>query len=270
MATSEAMGWVRPPAVAGTFYPDDPARLTLVLRALLESAEPAPDPQRWPQALIAPHAGYVYSGPIAASAYARITPGRGTISRVVLLGPAHRVPVRGLAASTAQAFATPLGAIPLDRKAIDRCLTLPGVCVSDEAHAPEHSLEVHLPFLQAVLGDFALVPLVVGDATADEVAGVLDALWDGHETLIVVSSDLSHYEPYSVAAEMDDATTRAIESFRPSDISYDQACGRIPVQGLLLAAKRRGLRVETLDVRSSGDTAGSRDAVVGYGAWSFA
>jgi AmmeMemoRadiSam system protein B len=270
MATSKATEWVRPPAVAGTFYPDDPARLSATLAALLEAADPTPDPQRWPRALIAPHAGYVYSGPIAASAYVRIAAGRGTISRVVLLGPAHRVAVRGLATSTAGSFATPLGRVPLDHPAIDRCLGLPGVCVSDEAHAPEHSLEVQLPFLQAVLGDFALVPLVVGDATPDEVAGVLDALWGGSETLVVVSSDLSHYEPYSVAAEMDDATSRAIEALRPGDISYHQACGRVPVQGLLLAAKRRGLGAETLDVRSSGDTAGSRDAVVGYGAWSFA
>jgi len=264
-----ATGRVRPPAVAGTFYPDDPATLGDMLERLLTAAGPVPAAGSWPRAIIAPHAGYVYSGPIAASAYARIAPGRGTIRRVVLLGPAHRVAVRGLAVPTAAAFATPLGEIPLDRAAIERCLSLPGVVVSDAAHAPEHSLEVHLPFLQAVLGEFALVPLVVGDATPEEVAGVLDALWDGPETLIVVSSDLSHYEPYAVAAEMDGATTRAIEALRPDDIHYDQACGRIPVQGLLEIARRRGLAVETLDVRSSGDTAGSRDAVVGYGSWAI-
>jgi AmmeMemoRadiSam system protein B len=263
-------GWVRPPAVAGTFYPDDPARLSSQIETMLADADPGTGAPGWPRALIAPHAGYVYSGPIAASAYARIAPGRDTITRVVLLGPAHRVPVRGLAVSTAESFDTPLGLVPLDRDAIDRCRTLPGVCVSDAAHAAEHSLEVHLPFLQTVLGHFALVPLVVGDASPEEVAGVIDALWDGPETLFVVSTDLSHYEPYSVAAELDGATTRAIEALRPGDISYDQACGRIPVQGLLLTAQRRGLGVETIDVRSSGDTAGSRDAVVGYGAWCFA
>ena len=269
MAKSVTTGWVRPPAVAGTFYPDDPARLSAQLEVLLADAQLASDAGGWPRALIAPHAGYIYSGPIAASAYARIAPGRDTITRVVLLGPAHRVPVRGLAVSSAESFDTPLGLVPLDHDAIDRCQTLPGVCVSDEAHAAEHSLEVHLPFLQTVLGKFSLVPLVVGDASPDEVAGVIDLLWDGPETLIVVSSDLSHYEPYSVAARLDGATQRAIEGLRPGDISSAQACGRIPVQGLLLAAQRRGLRVETLDVRSSGDTAGSRDAVVGYGAWSF-
>ncbi len=188
----------------------------------------------------------------------------------MLLGPAHRVPVAGLAAPDAGAFATPLGEIPLDAAALERLLELPQVDVLDAAHAFEHSLEVHLPFLQTVLGGFSLVPLVVGDARPEEVAQVLEAVWNGPETLIVVSSDLSHYQDYATAQRMDAATARAIEALQPEDIRYDDACGRVPIQGLLVAARRKGLRARTLDVRNSGDTAGPRDAVVGYGAWAFA
>jgi AmmeMemoRadiSam system protein B len=222
-----------------------------------------------PKALIAPHAGYIYSGPIAASAYATLAPAHATITRVVLLGPAHRVRVRGLAASSAAQFETPLGAIDLDRDAIELALTLPQVKLMDEAHVLEHSLEVQLPFLQEVLDRFSLAPFVVGDAGADEVAEVLDLLWGGPETLIVISSDLSHYHDYATARRLDAATTLAIESLRPQDIGYDQACGRIPVNGLLALARRRGLHAQTLDLRNSGDTAGPRDQVVGYGAYVF-
>ncbi len=176
----------------------------------------------------------------------------------------------GLAAPDASAFATPLGEVPLDGAALERLLELPQVDVLDAAHAFEHSLEVHLPFLQTVLGSFSLVPLVVGDARPEEVAQVLESLWNGPETLIVVSSDLSHYQDYATAQRMDAATARAIETLQPEDIRYDDACGRVPIQGLLLAARRKGLRAHTLDVRNSGDTAGPRDAVVGYGAWAFA
>jgi hypothetical protein len=228
------------------------------------------DPAASPKALIAPHAGYVYSGPIAASAYALLAPVRERIERVVLLGPAHRVFVRGLAAPDATAFATPLGDVPIDRAALERLAGLPQVSLRPDAHAPEHSLEVHLPFLQVVLDEFSLVPLVVGDASGEEVAEVLEALWGGPETLIVVSSDLSHYESYATARRMDAATTRAIEALRPEDLQRDDACGRVPIQGLLRAARSHGLNPRTLDVRNSGDTAGPRDAVVGYGAWAFA
>jgi AmmeMemoRadiSam system protein B len=262
------MGRIRPPAVAGLFYPDDPVELARQVRELLDAARAAqPGTPPAPKALIAPHAGYVYSGPVAASAYVRLDPLRNRVRRLVLLGPAHRVPLRGLGASSADAFATPIGDIPLDRDAIERTLALPQVERADGAHAPEHSLEVHLPFLQSVLGEFALVPFVVGDASPDEVAGVLELLWDGPETRIVVSTDLSHYHPYEVAQRLDRATTRAIEALRPEDIASEQACGRIPVQGLLVAARQRGLDVRTLDLRSSGDTAGSRDSVVGYGSY---
>ncbi len=262
---------VRPPAVAGHFYPDDPTALTEAVARYLAEAESAGEPAgpRPPKAIIAPHAGYVYSGPIAASAYARVRPLRGTVERVVLLGPAHRVAVRGIAASTAEAFATPTGTIPVDREAIERIAALPQVQLLDEAHRMEHSLEVHLPFLQEVLGDFRLVPLVVGNATAEEVAEVLDALWGGPETLIVVSSDLSHYHDYMTARRLDLATCEAIEHLDPRPIGFDNACGRVPISGLLTVAARRGLSVETVDLRNSGDTAGPRDQVVGYGAWVF-
>lgn len=261
---------VRPPAVAGLFYPGEAATLRAsVVECLATAPTSGQTSSPTPKAIIAPHAGYVYSGPIAAAAYARIAPSRDTITRVALLGPAHRVAFEGLAVSDADAFATPLGRVPLDREAIERIATLPQVRTLDAAHASEHSLEVHLPFLQEVLGDFRLVPLVVGDATADEVGEVLDALWGGPETLIVISSDLSHYHDYDAARRLDRATSRAIETLRPQDIGYDQACGRIPVNGLLTVAKRRGLHATTLDLRNSGDTAGPRDRVVGYGAWAF-
>ncbi len=263
------MQLTRQPAVAGTFYPGVPAQLQEeVDRFLSEAGEEEPG-RPLPKAIVAPHAGYVYSGPVAASAYACLRGARGSIRRVVLLGPSHRVPVRGLATTRADSFMTPLGAIPIDRDACDRALALPQVHVSDEAHAYEHSLEVHLPFLQRVLGPFTLVPFSVGDASAEEVAAVLEALWGGPETLIVVSSDLSHYYDYDTARRLDAATTRAIESLDPAGLDRESACGRVPVRGLLLCARRHGLVVETVDVRNSGDTAGPKDRVVGYGSWVF-
>ncbi len=258
--------FVRKPAVAGMFYPDDPEELREAVATYLHEAR-STEPGAVPKAIIAPHAGYVYSGPIAGSAYARIAPARDTIRRVVLLGPSHRVPLRGVAASGAESFLTPLGPVPLDREAVESIRDLPQVAVIDQAHAMEHSLEVQIPFLQEVLGDFRLVPLCVGDASAEEVAEVLDRLWGGPETLIVVSSDLSHYHDYKTARRMDEAAAKAIESLQPEGIDYEQACGRIPIAGLLVAAKKHGLKVETVDLRSSGDTAGPRDEVVGYGAW---
>lgn len=258
------MTTVRHPAVAGTFYPAEAATLQAMVGEYLANAN-ATGPV--PKAIIVPHAGYVYSGPIAASAYARIVPGRERIERVVLLGPAHRVPFRGLALSSAQRFATPLGEVPVDKDAVTTIAHLPQVQVLDEAHAQEHSLEVHLPFLQAVLDKFTLVALVVGEAQPEEVGAVLELLWGGVETLIVISSDLSHYHDYETARRLDNATSRAIEALRPQDIKYDHACGRNPVNGLLYVARKRGMNAETIDLRNSGDTAGPRDHVVGYGAY---
>ncbi len=257
---------VRNPAVAGLFYPDDPRELRGQVADFLAAV---PAGGAVPKAIIAPHAGYVYSGPIAASAYARIKPARGRITRVVLLGPAHRVGFHGLALSGADYFQTPLGRVMVDKAATEKISRLPQVHLMDLAHAQEHSLEVHLPFLQEVLGEFSLVPLVVGDAEAGEVAEVIEALWGGPETLIVVSSDLSHYHDYKTAQRLDRATSQAIEQLQPESIQYDSACGRNPVNGLLRAARQRGLKASTIDLRNSGDTAGSHDRVVGYGAYVF-
>ncbi len=255
---------VRYPAVAGMFYPADPAELERAVHTYLQGAR---CPTSAPKAIIAPHAGYIYSGPVAATAYACLAPVHDRIRRVVLIGPSHRVPFRGIAAPAARRFLTPLGEVEVDQEALASLADLPQVGVLDEAHAREHSLEVHLPFLQTVLDSFRIVPLVVGDATPEQVAEVIDRLWDGDETLIVVSSDLSHYHSYETAERMDRATSAAIEALRPEDIGHEQACGRLPVAGLLLVARARGLHAETVDLRNSGDTAGPRDQVVGYGAY---
>ncbi|HOW63455.1 MAG TPA: AmmeMemoRadiSam system protein B [Candidatus Contendobacter sp.] len=261
------MQTVRTPAVAGLFYPASAGELHAQVRQFLSQVEPSTEPP--PKAIIVPHAGYIYSGPIAASAYARLQAVRDVITRVVLLGPSHRVGFRGIAVSSMTAFATPLGQIPVDQAAIEQVRQLPEVGFLEQAHAQEHSLEVHLPFLQEVLGEFKLAPLVVGDARPAAVGAVLEALWGGPETLIVISSDLSHYQDYQTARRLDSATSQAIEALRYEDIGYDQACGRNPVSGLLWVARRKGLHGETIDLRNSGDTAGSRDQVVGYGAYVF-
>ena len=257
---------VRSPAVAGLFYPADPDTLSRTVSGLLGSA--AARAAKAPKAIIAPHAGYVYSGPIAASAYALLAPVRDTIKRVILLGPTHRVAVRGLAVPSVSRFATPLGFVDLDTAALDALRALPQVVVSDAAHALEHSLEVHLPFLQTVLREFKLVPLAVGRADAREVAAVLDAVWGGPETLIVVSSDLSHYLTYREAQDVDRATCEAIVALK-TDVDHEQACGATPVCGLALSAQRRNLQAELLDLRNSGDTAGDKNRVVGYAAFAF-
>ncbi len=257
---------IRPAAVAGQFYPGDAEALAAAVQGYLAAVK---DTGQAPKAMIVPHAGYIYSGPVAASAYARIGDARGEIRRVVLVGPAHRMWFRGVAASGVEAFATPLGEVPVDRETVTRIIELPQMSINDEAHKLEHSLEVQLPFLIETLDDFSIVPLVVGDAEVQEVAAVLEALWDGPETLIVISSDLSHYHDYETARRMDAATSQAIERLRPGDIGDEQACGRGGIRGLLTVASERGMRAETIDLRNSGDTAGARDQVVGYGAYVF-
>ncbi|HKQ24827.1 MAG TPA: AmmeMemoRadiSam system protein B [Burkholderiales bacterium] len=257
---------VRTPAVAGAFYPGAATALEAQVTALLAAATTRR--QRRPKALIAPHAGYLYSGPVAANAYALLAPFRNDYSRVVMLGPAHRVHVRGLALPAADAFATPLGEIALDREAIAGVRHLPQVCISDDVHAHEHSLEVHLPFLQHALAGFTLVPLAVGEATAEQVAEVLGLLWGNDRTLIVVSSDLSHYLPYAQARMIDEHTARMVLDMAPK-LNHEQACGATPVNGLLLEARDRGLHPELLDLRNSGDTAGDKSRVVGYASFAF-
>jgi len=257
----------RTPAVAGMFYPADAQELHSMVAQYLQDAAKSASKSDPPKAIIAPHAGYIYSGPVAASAYARLKPVHDKIHRVILLGPSHRIPLFGLAISSVDQFMTPLGSVSLDRDAIKQIADMPQVRVLDEAHSMEHSLEVHIPFLQEVLDDFKLVPLVVGDARPDEVAEVLERLWGGPETLIVISSDLSHYHDYATARQMDRDTSNAIEKLALENIHSEDACGCRPLSGLLFLARKLGLKAETIDLRNSGDTAGDKNRVVGYGAY---
>ena len=257
---------IRQPAVAGMFYPGNPRQLRADLEYMLDSAAlPALDPQSI-KAIVVPHAGYIYSGPVAATAYKLLLSRRQQIKRVVLLGPSHHVALQGMAIPTCNVFRTPLGDIPLDQHALQSITGLSGVMKRDDAHSQEHSLEVQLPFLQAVLDDFVLIPLVVGTVDAKTVATVLDKLWGGCETLIVISTDLSHYLPYAAAKASDSHTTKLIEQLDHSIVG-EQACGCHPLNGLLKLAGIKGLAVRPLDLRNSGDTAGSRDQVVGYGSY---
>ena len=268
------MQQVRQPAVAGAFYHSDRLMLQTNVNDLLETALLEANNEKQsknlipPKAIIVPHAGYIYSGPTAATAYARLNPGRDTIKRVVLLGPVHRVPVNGLALPGVSVFATPLGRIQVDLDAITAIENMPQVVESVAAHAMEHSLEVQLPFLQTVLEDFTLVPLAVGDATAEQVAEVLEILWGGPETVIIISSDLSHFLPYETARSVDTETVGNILNLH-GPLSHQQACGGTPVNGLMLAARQHHLHPKLLDLRNSGDTAGDKNRVVGYASIAF-
>jgi AmmeMemoRadiSam system protein B len=255
---------VRPPAVAGTFYPADPDELRAAVRACLDAARPDFDGE--PAAVVVPHAGYAYSGPVAATAYALLErhARRRPFERVVVVGPAHYVPLFGLAVPGADAFATPLGEVAVDEELRALALAHPAVTVDDRAHAPEHSLEVQLPFLQVVLGDVPVLPMVAGRVRPEEVAGALARVWADPATLLVVSTDLSHYHDYDTAVAIDRQTVAAVCDRRPSLIGDEQACGSRPLRGLLILARERGMAVAALDVRNSGDTAGDRDRVVGY------
>ncbi|MGA7949467.1 MAG: AmmeMemoRadiSam system protein B [Thiobacillaceae bacterium] len=256
---------IRQPAVAGLFYAEDPQHLALDVAGLLEAA---PTTELKAKALVVPHAGYIYSGPVAASAYRLLQRQAGSIRRVVLLGPTHRMAVHGLAVPTVATFSTPLGGVPLDRAAIAQISVLRQVVQTDGPHAMEHALEVQLPFLQTVLGEFQLVPLAVGDTSPDEVAEVLELIWGGEETVILVSTDLSHYHSYSEARRIDRVTVDDILAFR-EPLDHEQACGATPLNGLLRVARRKGLKPHLLDLRNSGDTAGDKDRVVGYAAIAF-
>jgi AmmeMemoRadiSam system protein B/AmmeMemoRadiSam system protein A len=259
---------IRPAAAAGAFYPGNAAQLAAEVAELLDDVESLEPRFGFPKALIVPHAGYVYSGPVAAAAYHELVAARGIVKRVVLLGPAHYVAGRGLALPLADAFETPLGRVPLDLEALRSLADLPQVVRSAPAHSQEHSLEVQLPFLQKVLGDFTLVPLAAGAATAEEVAQVLERLWGGPETLIVISTDLSHYHAYDEAKRMDGATVQRILAF-DTDIDHDQACGATGLNGLLRVAAAKNLSLRLLAACNSGDTAGGRARVVGYSAFAL-
>ena len=257
----------RPAAVAGLFYPADPGRLQTEVLELLGGASPTS--KVMPKALIAPHAGYVYSGRVAGAAFAKLRASAQTIRRVVLIGPAHYVYLSGIAAPRVDAFETPLGRVLVDTETCSQIGCFEFVTQTDAPHAPEHALEVALPFLQTILSSFRLVPLVVGDAAPQEVACLLQQLWGGPETLIVISSDLSHYHSHETAQRLDLATAEAIEQGDWVSLGSSQACGWVAVAGLLIESRRRGLEVCRLALCNSGDTAGSRDRVVGYGAWMF-
>lgn len=254
----------RQPAVAGTFYPADAKQLHQMVDEFLNDAETS---GKVPKAIIVPHAGYMYSGPIAASAYVRLIKANDIISRVVIMGPSHRVAFAGLAVSNADNFVTPLGTIPVDREAVQSLLGLPFVQYIEQAHIQEHSLEVHLPFLQETLDNFSIVPIVAGDATPDQVSQALDLLWGGNETLIVVSTDLSHYHDYATCQKLDKATSQTIEKLQYTQLESAAACGKVPVSGLLKLAKEKSMSIENIDLRNSGDTAGDKKRVVGYGAY---
>jgi len=260
------MSSIRPAAVAGMFYPADETGLRGMVQQFLAQATSSGPP---PKAIIAPHAGYIYSGPIAANAYHLLENSSDNFNRVVLLGPSHRVPLLGLAATSATSFSTPLGLVEIDQEMLRKLAKLKQVKLLDEAHVMEHSLEVQLPFLQTILTNFKLIPLVVGDASAREVCEVLELACQDQQTLIVISSDLSHYHDYATANKLDTQTSQAIKNLDGNKIGYEDACGRVPVNGLLMYASTHGLKAEVIDQRNSGDTAGTKDQVVGYGAYAF-
>ncbi len=257
---------VRKPAVAGVFYPADESELRRMVRAYIQDA--VYEGGR-PRALIGPHAGYEYSGPVAGSAYKSLRDQREVIHRVLLLGPSHHVPMIGLGGSSAEAFETPFGLVPVDMESMDSLLEFQQVRIMDNAHEYEHSIETHLPFLQEMLDEFSVIPVLTGDATTEEVTEVIEKFIENTDTLIAVSSDLSHYFDYDTARRFDEAASRAIEQLNPEALHPEHACGIVPIQGLLLASENHGLSANTLDLRSSGDTAGPRDTVVGYGAFVF-
>ena len=259
------MSIIRPPAVAGTFYPAEPEQLANNVQQLLADTRTF---KLIPKALIAPHAGYIYSGAIAATVYATLRPIASRIRRVVLLGPTHHVAIHGLALPDVDAFDTPLGRVRLDVAAVSAIAHLPQVSVNSHTHELEHSLEVQLPFLQTILSDFTLLPLAVGIASAEQVAEVLNAVWGDEKTLIVVSSDLSHYLPYAQAQQIDNETAQSILNLS-QPIAHDHACGGTPISGLILAAQQHHLIPHLLDLRNSGDTAGEHDRVVGYASFAF-
>lgn len=257
---------VRKPAVAGTFYPEDGAELHEMVQRFLREGHAASTP---PRAVIAPHAGYIYSGPIAGSAFSGWQALREKIQRVVIAGPSHRLAFEGIATPGVKYFATPLGLVEVDREAIKKLSALPQVIESEAAHRHEHSIETHLPFLQETVAEFHIVPLLIGDASPIEIAQVFTVFWNDPGTVFSISSDLSHYLPYDKAVELDALTTRAIVENHPHDISPEQACGRLAILGLMRLMDRHGLRATALDVRNSGDTAGDHSRVVGYGAYAF-
>lgn len=262
------MAITRQPAVAGSFYPDDKETLLEMVNEYLDNVEIITP--SIPKAIIAPHAGYMYSGQIAARAYKLFAQSKDTIKRVILLGASHRMSFDGIALSSADAFVTPLGSVEIDYETTNILKDLPCSIIADEVHAKEHSLEVHLPFIQVCLSnDVKIVPALTGNVSPSEVADFIEAAWNSDDTVVAVSSDLSHYLPYDECKQVDAKTTEAIENLNINGLEHDSACGRLAICGLLKIAKDKGLEVKTIDVCNSGDTAGDKISVVGYGAWAF-
>ena len=267
MSLASTTSSVRAPQVSGVFYPAGDNELADMVERCLARGRHSPVPD--PKIIVAPHAGYVFSGEVAATVFKPVAAHRSRIRRVVVIAPAHRVGFKGLATTSADAWATPLGTVPVDWEALRSLMTLPGFRVFDDAFQQEHSLEVHVPFLQRVLDDFTLVPILLGDADPAEVSRALELVWGGPETLISVSSDLSHFHDYDTARGMDLATSRRIELMKPQEIDGRGACGHRALAGALDQARKRDLRVTALDVRNSGDTRGGKERVVGYGAYAM-
>ncbi len=262
------MNTIRSAAVAGSFYPAEADTLVRMISSQLDKASVLPALTH-PKAIISPHAGYIYSGEIAASAYKQLQAIKDHIKRVILIGPSHHVAFSGFAVSSATCFSTPLGTIPLDSEAHAILATHHNVNVIDQAHQAEHSLEVQLPFLQTVLDDFTIVPIITGNASPQQVAELINLLWDGSETLVIISSDLSHYHDYNTAQQLDKITAQAILNLDINTVDAEHACGCIGIRGLLYFARQHPLIIHAVDIRNSADTAGSRDSVVGYGAFVF-
>ena len=275
MTRQETTESVRPPAVASLFYPGEAAELKQNLREMLDEASEAEDPNedlpagQHLRALIVPHAGYVYSGSTAALAYHLLRKNRDDFHRILLLGPAHRVWLEGITFPGTDAFETPLGRIPLAKQQIRELLRFPEVQLRDDAHQDEHCLEVQLPFLQEILNEFELIPAVVGEISPDSLSGLLENLLEDPQNLLLLSTDLSHFHSYSEAQAIDQKTAEAIESFEDEKILPEQACGAHPLRGLLRHARIQGWKIQRLGLCNSGDTAGSKDRVVGYGAWAL-
>ncbi len=262
------MATIRPAAVAGLFYPADPHELRTSIERLLTSAAPLEISIR-PTMVIVPHAGYVYSGPTAASAYRLLEAATDGARRVVLVGPSHFARFAGLATPGIDALVTPLGPVPVDRELTSTAEALIVVAPDPAAHAREHSLEVQLPFLQVVLGEFTTLALATGDVAPEAVTDVLDQTIGAPGVIGVISSDLSHYLDYETACRRDAHTAEAITGLRPQDLTADDACGRTAVQAALLLAQRRGWSCRLLALGNSGDTVGSMGRVVGYGAFAI-
>ena len=270
MSLNSVRNNIRPPAAAGTFYPRNPDELEASVHHYLNKADSLFEAtQQAPKAIIAPHAGYVYSGLTAAAVYNRLYPAREIIKRVIILGPCHRVAINGAALPSTEIFQTPMGEIPIDTKSMESIKHLDCVKTFNETHVNDHCIEVHLPFLQTVIKEFKIVPIIIGEVKPHEVAEILETLWGGPETLILISSDLSHYLDYTQANMLDNQTCKVIERMDFQALGHNQACGRHSIKGLLILAKKKGLLVKTADIRNSGDTAGGKDRVVGYGSWYF-